>query len=332
MLVTSASLITVLLVRLVSAVAIVHAPGIYFDRWHHLYYGLILLVLTVIFKRFSRRFRLVLLGIALGLIADGGAMVRDFFIGPPSDPIAAYWSPAYILPMLFGITILALWENSRPGRTPDPTTALKNFESHNKKFFTWLAGRYDSGFVKNIFFSKTYHTIEGLVAPLLPRANQFLDVACGTGEIINRLARQFPNTTFVGIDFTPAMIAKAQEKNAALKNVQLTEASATNLPLQDHAFDIVLCSDAFHHFAEPIQVLAEVHRILKPNGKFLLVELAYDKLTDKLLFNPLLKHLEHGQAYYSKTRLTTLLSTNGFSILASQHHYFNNYYLCTPTR
>ena len=93
-----------------------------------------------------------------------------------------------------------------------------------------------------------------------------LDVACGPGLVAVALAAGARHV--VGIDVTPAMIARAcevvAERGAA--NVTFALGDGTQLPVSDGAFDRVVCRRSFHHFPDPGAVLAEMSRVCVPGG------------------------------------------------------------------
>ena len=94
------------------------------------------------------------------------------------------------------------------------------------------------------------------------------DLGCGVGMVTTLLAGLVgPAGEVVGLDFSGAQIAEARELlPPSLSNVRFIEASATNTGLPDEYFDLVYCRFLLIHLAEPEQALAEMHRLLKPNG------------------------------------------------------------------
>ncbi len=208
----------------------------------------------------------------------------------------------------------------------------KNLEVKTQTLFGRWSKYYDNRLNRLVFFEPTYRQIIRLLKNrdgerLAPSA-QFLDIACGTGEIIARLATDFPSVKFVGVDFTAAMLQKAKEKTIALKNVQWQEADVAKLPFEDNVFDIILCSDAFHHFFNPKQVLSEICRVLKTGGLFLLVDPAINNPILHFFANTVLKKFENAEHYYSQSELEKLLVAKGFAVDMISKHYFNNYFIC----
>lgn len=97
-----------------------------------------------------------------------------------------------------------------------------------------------------------------------------LDVATGGGHTALALAPAYGRV--IASDLTPRMLAGAaaaiRARGAA--NVRYACADAERLPFADEAFDLCSCRIAPHHFADPARFVAEVARVLKPSGLFLL--------------------------------------------------------------
>jgi SAM-dependent methyltransferase len=98
-----------------------------------------------------------------------------------------------------------------------------------------------------------------------------LDVACGPGLVVAAFARVARHAT--GIDVTPAMLARAREVTGGLGNVTLDHGDVLPLPYRDASFSIVVSRFAFHHFADPRAVLAEMRRVCRPGGRVVVCDL-----------------------------------------------------------
>jgi len=101
-------------------------------------------------------------------------------------------------------------------------------------------------------------------------ADRVLDLASGTGLLALMAARKAGEV--IGSDITPEMLEKARERamTAGVENVRYVEAGVAALPFADDSFDLVTCRLAFHHFPDPDTALAEIHRVLKPCGRFVM--------------------------------------------------------------
>ena len=93
-----------------------------------------------------------------------------------------------------------------------------------------------------------------------------MDIACGTG-VVARLAAQRvgPTGKVTGLDLNPSMLAVAASITSALITWQ--EASATNTPLPDGAFDVVYCQLGLQFFPDRSAALREMYCVLVPGGR-----------------------------------------------------------------
>lgn len=203
-------------------------------------------------------------------------------------------------------------------------------EKTKKEFGDW-AKYYDGGVFRRFFFERFYRRVIGILTRegekrFAPGA-RFLDIACGTGEVVVRLARTYPAMQFTGVDFSKEMVDRAQAKTAALNNVTFAEADALALPFPDQSFDLALCSESFHHFADPDKAVAEVARILKPGGLFFLVDPGYDTLPQKILCKCVFKLFETVKKFYPRRELEKILSNGGLPVRFAQTRAMNNYVL-----
>lgn len=149
-----------------------------------------------------------------------------------------------------------------------------------------------------------------------------LDVGCGTGPVIELLARKYPEKHFVGLDITPAMIEVAQSKG--LPNAEFVVGDAENLPFGDGSFDALLCSNSFHHYPNPGAFLREAHRVLHPGGKLILRDYTSNDFAVWLMNTfelPLARLVGHGDVRILKMgEFRELVEAAGFAIeqLAAQ--------------
>jgi ubiquinone/menaquinone biosynthesis C-methylase UbiE len=100
--------------------------------------------------------------------------------------------------------------------------------------------------------------------------DRVLDVATGPGFVAMLLAEKAHEV--VGVDLTPAFVAKAQANSASrgLRNVRFREGDVEKLPFPDESFDIVTCHKALHHFSNVAKALSEMQRVLKRGGRLVI--------------------------------------------------------------
>ena len=111
------------------------------------------------------------------------------------------------------------------------------------------------------------------VAKRLSPGSRVLEVAPGPGFFAIELAR-LGDFIITGLDISQTFveIASANAHNAGVKiDFQLGNAAA--MPFADESFDFIYCSAAFKNFSEPVKALDEMHRVLRPGGQALIVDL-----------------------------------------------------------
>lgn len=143
--------------------------------------------------------------------------------------------------------------------------------------FTDLAPRYEGAMNRELaeMWNVSYgEFIRRLVEAIALKANELvLDVATGTAQIPIALAdRRISSSGLVGLDITPAMLRRGKENIAACglnPRVKLVCASATDMPLAEQVFDVVVCGLGMHHMKVE-DVLLQMRRVLKDGGRIVL--------------------------------------------------------------
>lgn len=100
--------------------------------------------------------------------------------------------------------------------------------------------------------------------------HEVLDIGCGAGAAVRAAAPSVARA--VGADRSAAMVEIAKRRSRRLANVDFAVGGAEELPFSDAVFDRVWTIHAFHHWENQSQGLAEALRVLRPDGRFLIVE------------------------------------------------------------
>lgn len=190
---------------------------------------------------------------------------------------------------------------------------MKDYEALSKKHFNGQAGEYD---MRDTALYSKYPKISCKDAAERLKSvpyERLLDVGCGTGYLIELLQKQRA-ADYYGLDLSPEMLKRAAAKLG--DTVALTEGAAGALPYEDETFDVVTCIQSFHHYPYPEKAMAEVHRVLKPNGLYLLSDTGMGGLPQWFYNHWLLKRVDTGDyAVYSRQNIADRMTAGGFQIV-----------------
>lgn len=153
--------------------------------------------------------------------------------------------------------------NAQESRTVQKTLEQPNVHTQ------WIGEFYTAE--SNPFYEAAF---DHIAAQLASREKAcFLDAGCGDGVQTVRLAqRGFP---VFALDFSEYIIGKARENVATNKlerMVRFQTGSLLNLPLENRSFDFVLCWGVLMHIPEVEKAIAELARVVKPNGFLIITE------------------------------------------------------------
>ena len=116
------------------------------------------------------------------------------------------------------------------------------------------------------------------VDELEPLANRlFLDLATGTADIALELALR-DQSHVIGIDFSTEMLELGNDKvltNNMQSSVKLFPGVAENLPIKSNSFDGAVSAFGARNFSDINHAISEVHRVLKPKGKIVILEFSF---------------------------------------------------------
>ncbi len=108
------------------------------------------------------------------------------------------------------------------------------------------------------------------------KQGRILDSGCGPGFTLMELAKKFASSEFYGIDLSDPLLEIANVKNQKEKldnRVKFLKADVQNIPFPDNYFDFVININMLHLVEEPVKMLNEIERILKPDGFFFITDL-----------------------------------------------------------
>jgi len=121
-----------------------------------------------------------------------------------------------------------------------------------------------------------------------------LDVGCGGGRTIEKLAALAPNGTVYGIDYANGSVAASRAHNTQLiqaGRVEITKASVSQLPFPDNKFDLVTAIETQYYWPDLLHDMQEILRVLKPAGTLVVIAESYKKGAHQALQAPVMKLL-----------------------------------------
>ena len=116
-------------------------------------------------------------------------------------------------------------------------------------------------------------------AAALQAAGDAVDLGCGPGSLVIEFARRSPGLHITGIDLSQEMLTAAgihAWEAGVGDRVAFELGDAQNIPCPDGSLDLVVSTLSLHHWSNPVAVLDEIARVLKPGGAFLIFDLRRD--------------------------------------------------------
>lgn len=166
------------------------------------------------------------------------------------------------------------------------------FDAHHQRYDTWFERH-----------AATYHSELLAVRAQLPWQGRGLSIGVGTGRFAAPLGVQ------VGIDPAHAML-----EYAAQRGIDAVQAAAEALPFEDCQFDYALCVTTICFVDDPVAMLTEAHRVLKPGG---VLVIGFIDRTSKLGQHYLAHQAEsifyRDASFFSASEVAQLLTDTGFS-------------------
>lgn len=177
------------------------------------------------------------------------------------------------------------------------------------RFSRW-APSYDRHVLQRLIFEPVQKTVLDLGAAEVPSPAAILDVGCGTGRLLRAADERFPGIRLEGIDAAEGMIEQARASGGRA-NFQL--ATAESIPFPDAQFDLVFSTMTFHHWADQQKGIAEIARVLRPGGRWVLADFI---ATGVLLY---IWRLFRWRQFPERKQLDSRLASAGLHVVGERH-------------
>jgi ubiquinone/menaquinone biosynthesis C-methylase UbiE len=202
------------------------------------------------------------------------------------------------------------------------TDAVRMKHRARSQFEPW-AHTYDRSLLNHILFRPAYMTfIEELVrwldADSRPngRTLDLLDIGCGTGTLAAMIMAAGLPIRVVGLDFAESMAAVANRKaheTHAEDRARFVCADSEHLPFADASFDCITCSNSFHHYPDQQCCVRQMHRVLRPGGRLMLIDGFRDNAVGWFVFDVIVDTYEKGVHHATAAEFRTYFNNAGFA-------------------
>lgn len=149
---------------------------------------------------------------------------------------------------------------------------MSHGHAHDVGRFDEWATTYDRHWMQRWLFTPVQRVVLEMVARQVPSPAAVLDVGCGTGRLLRSLHQRFPAAQLEGVDAADGMVAEARRAAGADTPIHFQVATAESLPFPAESFDIVTSTVTFHHWSDQSKGIAEVRRVLRPGGRWILAD------------------------------------------------------------
>jgi ubiquinone/menaquinone biosynthesis C-methylase UbiE len=170
------------------------------------------------------------------------------------------------------------------------------------RFFLWIMNLSHSGV-----------TDWGLQRVAIDKHFSILDVGCGGGRTIEKLAAFAPEGMVHGVDYAAGSVAASRGRNARLiesDRVEIKKSSVSHLPFSDATFDLVTAVETQYYWPNLLGDMREVLRVLKTGGTLMVIAEAYKRENSGRVIQAVMKLL--GSGCLSATEQRALFSAAGY--------------------
>lgn len=194
---------------------------------------------------------------------------------------------------------------------------IKSRIEKESRFWNFFSTKYDR-FI-NITLKATYQQLYQLLKTNVTGTGKILEVAIGTGLHAFEICDYVKSIN--AIDISPEMIKVANEKQKQrnISNIVFEEGDSCNLAFEDETFDVVIASNVLHLLFDPEKSLAEIRRVLKPDGIAILPTFCHaDNLQSHIISGFMSMFSFRARNKWSTKSFVLFLEKNRFTIIKSQ--------------
>ncbi len=189
-------------------------------------------------------------------------------------------------------------------------------QTARKEFEAWAAG-YDRSVMQWFLFGPSYRTLLSELVRWDRTSEPFdlLDVGSGTGTFAAMVAGAGLPARIVGLDYAASMCRMASQKACAAKatdRVRFLNGDSEHLPFASGSFDVITCSNSFHHYPHQNQAVREMFRVLRPGGRLIILDGFRDNVIGWAIFDVIVGLVERHIRHVSWRQMREYFGSSGF--------------------
>ena len=141
-------------------------------------------------------------------------------------------------------------------------------ENSDVQEFNRLSTTYEDSWAQWFFFDRVHNAVLELVEnQAYPKS--IMDVGCGTGRLLRKAGKRWPDARLIGVDPAEGMVEKAR---SMMPSATFYVGMAESLPLPDASVDLAFSTMSYHHWVDHVQGIREITRVLRPTGRLFLAD------------------------------------------------------------
>lgn len=194
-----------------------------------------------------------------------------------------------------------------------------SIDPEDVEWFDRWSRTYERSWMQWLLFDRIHRNVLAAVpAGLAPE--EVLDIGCGTGRLLRKVAERWPDAHLYGVDPAEGMIAAARHLSPV---AEYTVGFVETLPLPDESVDLVISTMSFHHWQSQEQGICQIWRVLRAGGCFVLADVALPSWVARFS--------HHGRPT-NAAQLKAMLAGCGMQILAQKPLQFSTLLVTTAAK
>ena len=188
--------------------------------------------------------------------------------------------------------------------------------------FTRWSENYDRCILQWLLFGPSHRAIiRRIAARFGDRPLRILDVGCGTGVFGARIRRVLPRAQVWGVDLVAGMLSRGAERwRHHAGQLMPVQGDSERLPFAGGVFDVVTCANSFHHYPNQDRAILEMHRVLRPGGRLMVVDGYRDAPWGWFIYDVCVAGVEGAVHHASRGRVRELFARAGLRDTVQKVH------------